>query len=280
MYGMSGLGQFEISNPQIELVAIKKRAEVKEEQPEFDELARYHRRTRILFWVLATGTALLLGLGYFQPIKQQLTKAQTASGVWQDRYEAAHTKSVTLNKQLGMLETEHSALLTHIDEEAKKERVLEAAELQKVADTKAAFTNEFAWSIKRGRVVVAETDGLIIVSLIDGAVFDPGKVAPHWRGRKLLALLAKTLSATSNPIEVVGYTDSIEPSGRTARQFPTNWEISSARALNVVRHLHDVGKIPKERLSAIGRGSNKPIANNATKAGRSRNRRIELVITP
>ena len=79
-------------------------------------------------------------------------------------------------------------------------------------------------------------------------------------------------------MRVEGHTDATPISPERAEQFPTNWELSTARATTVVRFLEEQG-IPGERLAALGFGEHRPLADNGTAIGRRRNRRIELVLT-
>ncbi|MFC6755308.1 OmpA family protein, partial [Halorubrum tibetense] len=86
--------------------------------------------------------------------------------------------------------------------------------------------------------------------------------------------IAKHLAIANNPIQVEGYTDS-EPIQTSL--FPSNWELSAARASAVVKLLAASGVTP-ERLSAVGYGEFQPIADNTTEAGRAQNRRVVLMV--
>ena len=81
-------------------------------------------------------------------------------------------------------------------------------------------------------------------------------------------------------IQVSGHTDRTPISDKLTGQFPTNWELSTARAINVVRFLSEKASVPPQRLIASGYGEYHPIANNKTAAGRAKNRRIEILLTP
>jgi len=81
-------------------------------------------------------------------------------------------------------------------------------------------------------------------------------------------------------IQVSGHTDRLPISEKLAPQFPSNWELSTARAINVVRFLSEKANVPPQRLVASGYGEYHPIANNKTAAGRAKNRRIEILLTP
>jgi len=81
-------------------------------------------------------------------------------------------------------------------------------------------------------------------------------------------------------IQVSGHTDSHPISEKLATQFPTNWELSTARAVNVVRFLQEKANVPAKNLVATGYGEYHPIASNKSSSGRARNRRIEILLTP
>jgi len=81
-------------------------------------------------------------------------------------------------------------------------------------------------------------------------------------------------------IRIEGYTDNVPISSRLQQKFPTNWELSAARAVNVLRFLQERIGIPGERISACGFGEFKPVADNATAEGRALNRRIQIVLVP
>jgi chemotaxis protein MotB len=78
-----------------------------------------------------------------------------------------------------------------------------------------------------------------------------------------------------------GHTDGTRiVSSTTQEKFPTNWELSTARATNVVRFLQEQGKVPGAELVAVGFAEFRPVASNASAEGRRKNRRIEIVLVP
>ncbi len=80
-------------------------------------------------------------------------------------------------------------------------------------------------------------------------------------------------------IRVEGHTDNLIIHGTFAKKYPTNWDLSAARAVNVVRYLQEQGIDPMT-LSAIAFGEYEPVASNDTEEGRAQNRRIEIVLIP
>jgi chemotaxis protein MotB len=116
--------------------------------------------------------------------------------------------------------------------------------------------------------------GLVVTVLTDKVLFESGSAELKPGSHGLLDALARLLKTTvRNPIQVEGNTDNVPVNG----QFPTNWELSTARATAVVRHLIGHGVNP-DRLAATGYADRHPIAPNATDSGRRRNRRVELVV--
>jgi len=85
---------------------------------------------------------------------------------------------------------------------------------------------------------------------------------------------------TNRAIHVIGHTDNV-PIRATARsRFPSNWELSTARATAAVRFLHEQAGVNPKQLGALGYGEFHPVADNATPEGRAKNRRIAVVILP
>jgi chemotaxis protein MotB len=123
--------------------------------------------------------------------------------------------------------------------------------------------------------VAIEQRGLAIRVLTDSLLFSSGSATLESQGEPLLAEIAALLNVDHvHPIAVEGNTDDVPISGGA---FPSNWELSTARASTVVRFLIGKGVDP-QRLSAVGYAEQHPIASNATASGRALNRRVEIVL--
>jgi chemotaxis protein MotB len=117
--------------------------------------------------------------------------------------------------------------------------------------------------------------GLIIRLLTDGVLFDSGEAKIKSSAMPVLGKIAGLLQVDEDhPINVEGHTDNVPIK---SSQFPTNWELSTARAASVVRLLI-ADNAPADRLGAVGYAQLHPIASNSSAAGRSRNRRVEIVL--
>lgn len=115
----------------------------------------------------------------------------------------------------------------------------------------------------------------IIISLSGNLLFNSGRTQLRMESRDILDKVIQIVSGMPNQVRVEGHTDDI-PTNSTL--YPTNWELSSARALMVVRYMTDFGGLDPARLSAVGYGEFRPIASNLTPEGRGRNRRVDILI--
>jgi len=109
----------------------------------------------------------------------------------------------------------------------------------------------------------------------DQVLFEAGQATLQPDGTAILNLVATALGQIPNRISIEGHTDSRPIS--TSR-FPSNWELSTARATSVLRYLIDVHHLDPARLSAAGFADTRPIDDNSTVAGAERNRRVEVVV--
>ncbi len=127
----------------------------------------------------------------------------------------------------------------------------------------------------KGRVKVAQGERGVTISITDTTLFKPGEAIVLSEASETLIRVASVLNDFPHQIRIEGHTDNMPIH---TKEFPTNWELSAARALNITRFLTEGGYLPAERLAASGYGEFHPIASNDTPEERSQNRRVELVI--
>jgi chemotaxis protein MotB len=120
-----------------------------------------------------------------------------------------------------------------------------------------------------------ETRGLVVTIVTDRVLFDSGSATLRADGREVLAALVSALTELPNSVAIEGHTDD-RPIASAV--FPSNWELSTARASSVLRFLVDEHGFPPSRLSAAGYADQRPLAPNDSDASRAQNRRVEVVV--
>lgn len=128
--------------------------------------------------------------------------------------------------------------------------------------------------IKSGQVRVTQSPKGVTVEINASTLFNSGDAVLQPKSVDTLSAVARVLATTDNPIQVEGHTDNV-PINSPA--YPSNWELSSARAGSVVRLFAEMG-VPAGRMVAIGYADNRPVDVNTTPEGRMRNRRVNVLI--
>lgn len=153
-------------------------------------------------------------------------------------------------------------------------------QVRKASLTHESLLEKLKPEISQGQVTITELKGRLTVTLADSILFEPGKAEVRKGGREILGKVAPILKDVSDKsIRIEGHTDNVQISRALAQRYPTNWELSAARAINVARFLQDQG-IDPGNLSAVACGEWKPVATNDTAEGKARNRRIEIILVP
>ncbi len=119
-----------------------------------------------------------------------------------------------------------------------------------------------------------EARGLVVTIVTDQVLFAPGEADLRPEGFSVLDHLGPALAGLAHKVSVEGHTDNVPISGR----YPSNWELSTARATTVLRQLIDRYGLPSASLSAAGYADQRPVAGNDTAEGRTANRRVEIVV--
>ncbi|WP_025165474.1 flagellar motor protein MotD [Pseudomonas taeanensis] len=147
-----------------------------------------------------------------------------------------------------------------------------ADSLQSIADS---VREAFGELIKTDQLKVRGNELWIEIELSSSLLFPSGDAVPNNAAFDLIEKVAKILAPYENPVHVEGFTDNLPIQ---TSQFPSNWELSAARAASIVRMLAMDGVNPG-RLASVGYGEFQPVADNDTIAGRARNRRVVLVVS-
>lgn len=193
-----------------------------------------------------------------------------------DRSAEAGAAMTEMRQEIDRL-TENS---NQLQQQLEQERVEREARLAEVQGTYDELVGKLEEEIERGEVKISELKGKLTVNVVDKILFDSGKANLKKAGLSVLQQIGDILkTAVDKNIQVEGHTDNVPIRGTLASKFPSNWELSTARATTVLHFLQDKVGISGERLSAVGYGEYQPIESNSTAEGRALNRRIQIVLT-
>jgi len=155
------------------------------------------------------------------------------------------------------------------------------AEMSRLTDTYDKLVVDMEKEIEKGQIKITQLEDRLSVSMVDKILFPSGEAEITPEGVKILERVGSVLKNTQNKtIRVEGHTDNVQIHPKLQKKFPTNWELSTARATNVVRFLQEKVGIESVRLQAVGMSEYHPVQSNMTEEGRSQNRRIEIILLP
>lgn len=155
------------------------------------------------------------------------------------------------------------------------------SEISELDKTRREIESSLEEQIEQRDIKIEEIEGKLKVTFVDKILFDSGSVRIKQKGKDVLLKLAESFkNNVGQKILVEGHTDDVQIGSALQDKFPSNWELSAARATAVVRFLQEKGNIAPERLTASGFSYFRPVAPNDTEEGRSENRRIEIVLLP
>jgi len=197
-------------------------------------------------------------------------------GILRSRSDSLSQSIVELRRKVADLDAENAKL------KAENASLVKAREEQvrKVSSTYESLLEKMKSEISQGQVTISELRGKLTVNMVDSILFDSGKADVKKGGREILGKVISILKDVSDQsIRIEGHTDNVQISRALAQRYPTNWELSAARAINVARFLQDQG-IDPGNLSAVACGEWKPVATNDTAEGKAKNRRIEIILVP
>jgi len=136
--------------------------------------------------------------------------------------------------------------------------------------------NDYMESLKSLKGTEVRLRGKDQVMSVEGrALFESGSADINPDAYPVLEELLKIIEAFSCPIRVEGHTDNVPI---LTEKFDSNWELSTARAVNIVKYFIDHGNVAPERLSAVGYGELRPLVPNDSPEHRAKNRRVEIVL--
>jgi len=202
----------------------------------------------------------------------EIDKMRNSLGSAEEELSVSKAELDRLRESLGITQDELSASKAEIATLSQIE-----AETKRRNEIYAQFVNRLQSMIDGGQLTVSIDAGRIVINLPNNVLFNSGSASLNSEGQEALAQIGGVLKNFSDRrFQVEGHSDNVPI--KSAR-FPSNWELSTTRALAVVHLLTDMGVTP-DNLSAAGFGEFRPRADNDTDEGRKLNRRIEIVMLP
>jgi chemotaxis protein MotB len=215
--------------------------------------------------------------------KMQAEKDQQIGALTKER-DSLQQQIREMQSQRTALEKQQASLRGEIATLENQKAQLEAAKVQLEAanrQTKSQYdglVRNLTEEVKKGELQVRQYKNMLTVEVAEQLFFDSGRATLKESGKAVLKKVGEALKGYDDKlIRVVGHTDNVPIAKGLQAQFPSNWELSAARATTVVRYLESVG-VPPERLLAAGRAEHSPVAPNDDAEGRRKNRRIEITL--
>jgi chemotaxis protein MotB len=222
---------------------------------------------------------------------QEIASLQSSRSALEQQVRNLEGQRESLEKQRDSL-TKEKESLTRENESLAKQRdslteqvaaldaqraQLQATEKQSEARYDALLSN-LSEELRKGQLQVRQLKGMLTVDVAEQLFFDSGRANLKDTGKQVLQKVAESLKGYEDKaIRIVGHTDNVPITKGLQKVYPSNWELSVARATTVVRFLQDAG-IEPERLVATGRAEYAPVSPNDTTEGRQKNRRIEITL--
>jgi chemotaxis protein MotB len=200
----------------------------------------------------------------------QTAKANEKIDALQNRMEGKEQ----LNKVLSSGLSEKVQWISDISTEKEKE-------LENFKNTYESLVKTLGDEVKRGEIKISRAVDSLLVKIVDKILFASGKTTIKKSGREVLQKIGDVLENVKNrQIMIKGHTDNVPIGKKIKEKFPSNWELSAMRAINVVHYLKEKVGISPETLSATGYSKFRPVATNDSAEGRAQNRRIEIALLP
>ncbi len=217
--------------------------------------------------------------------KLEAEKSQVAS-LQEDKQRlmsGATTAQEEIARLQATLQQEKERLKAEEAEKARleQERAAKEAEIQRLTKTHADLTRSLEAEIAKGNIRIQQVRDRLTINMVDKVLFDSGRADVKPAGLKVLKQVSDILkNVTDKQIRIEGHTDNVPIGAKIKERFPTNWELSTARATSVIRYLIENGGVGRANISAGGYADTRPVASNDTEEGRTSNRRIEIVLYP
>jgi chemotaxis protein MotB len=238
--------------------------------------------------LLARQDSLNMGLSGAQSsnegLESRVAKLRKDTADLNDKLSDLRGQYSEMDANYAKLRNNSSTEINKLSDDLKK-REQRLKEVEEVLRKRDESTNQLKEKLQqallgftKSGLTVEIKNGKVYVSLTDKLLFPSGSIVLE-KGRQALTQLAGVLKEQPEiNIAVEGHTDTQKVNN--LGQIKDNWDLSVLRSTSVVRFLTDVGKVESVRMTATGKGEFQPLSSNASADGRSKNRRIEIVLSP
>ena len=234
-------------------------------------------------------------------LSSELLSAQSAAAGLRDDKQMLITRATGTSEEMAGLQKRMGELQTQISDReieigklkqggealaAEKARLEKAhaakeAEIQRLTKTQEDLTKSLKAEIERGDIKIKQVRDRLTINMVEKVLFNSGQALVKPAGLDVLRNVSDVLkNVNDKQIRIEGHTDNVPIGVKIRDKFPTNWELSTARATNVVRYFIEKGGVNRENLEAVGYADTRPVADNETDEGRTANRRIEIALFP
>jgi chemotaxis protein MotB len=210
---------------------------------------------------------------------QQRFDATAQANTCKDQVRGLLAENEGLRKEKSALQKDKDGLATRVSELSVKAEKTE--QLEQKTQTYQDLQTKLEQEIREGKIQISEMKNRLTVTLVDKILFASGSAEVSNEGKLVLDKVIPVLKEIRDKrIQVEGHTDNVQIFSAIKAKYPTNWELSTARAKQVVRYLQEDGGIDPKLLSATGYSEYQPVAPNDAAEGKAKNRRIEIVLLP
>jgi len=209
--------------------------------------------------------------------RQEVAGLEAAASALGDELAAVTADRTALSRALAASREQVSAL----EQELETRRQTEDAARAEMEAAWERLVTSLRQEIADKDVALERANAQVTVAIVDRVLFPSGQAGLTPDGERVIDKLGAVLAGMPDRrIRIEGHTDDVPVGEELRSRFPSNWDLSTARATTVVQRLIDQAHIAPGRLEATGRADTEPVTSNTTEAGRRRNRRIEIILLP
>lgn len=213
-------------------------------------------------------------------LKAELATKDRRAAELKLQLEGAASQAASLNEEITRGNKEIERLQRSLSDLQGQEAQLKD-KIDQLKSTHDAILSELKDQIQNREVSIEELEEKLSVTFMDRVLFKSGSATITLEGREILRRVGDILkNVTDKQIRVVGHTDNKAILPEYRNKYPSNWELSAARAGAVVRYFQKEMGLDARNMEAVGRSFYEPIASNETEQGRAQNRRVNIIIAP